>query len=46
MVEFVTKVPGKYTIVDHALSRLEKGLAGSLIVDGPAQPDLYRAVTP
>ncbi len=44
MVEFTTKVPGKYTIVDHALSRLEKGLAGSLIVDGPQQPDLYRAV--
>ena len=45
MVEFTTKVPGKYTIVDHALSRLEKGLAGSLIVDGPEQPDIYRAVT-
>ncbi len=44
MVEFKTLVPGRYTIVDHALSRLEKGLAGSLIVDGPAQPDLYRAV--
>ena len=45
MVEFTTKVPGKYTIVDHALSRLEKGLAGSLIVDGPEQPDIYRAVS-
>jgi nitrite reductase (NO-forming) len=44
MVEFKAKVPGKYTIVDHALSRLEKGLAGSLIVDGQAQPDLYRAL--
>jgi len=43
MVEFATKVPGKYTIVDHALSRLEKGLAGSLIVDGAAQPDIFRA---
>jgi nitrite reductase (NO-forming) len=45
MVEFATKVPGKYTIVDHAMSRLEKGLAGTLIVDGPAQPDIFRAVT-
>jgi len=46
MVELTAKVPGKFTIVDHALSRLEKGLAGSLIVDGPPQPDLYHAVAP
>lgn len=46
MVEFTTKVPGKYTIVDHALSRLEKGLAGSLIVDGPPQPDIFRPLAP
>ena len=45
MVEFSTKVPGKFTIVDHALSRLEKGLAGSLVVSGPAQPDLFREIT-
>jgi nitrite reductase (NO-forming) len=44
MLEFTAKVPGKYTIVDHALSRLEKGLAGSLIIEGPPQPDLFRAV--
>ena len=43
MVEFQAKVPGKYTIVDHALSRLEHGLAGTLIVTGPEQPDLFRA---
>ncbi len=43
VVEFQAKVPGKYTIVDHALSRLEKGLAGALIVTGPDQPDLFRA---
>jgi len=43
MVEFHTPVPGKYTIVDHALSRLEHGLAGSLVVTGPEQPDLYRS---
>lgn len=46
MVELQAKVPGKYTIVDHALSRLEKGLAGSLIIDGPPQPDLIHALTP
>ncbi|HVI52059.1 MAG TPA: copper-containing nitrite reductase [Candidatus Sulfotelmatobacter sp.] len=44
MVEFTTKVPGRFTIVDHALSRLEKGLAGSLIVSGPEQPDIFREV--
>jgi nitrite reductase (NO-forming) len=44
MVEFSAKVPGKFTIVDHALSRLEKGLAGSLIIDGPPQPEIYRPV--
>ena len=42
MVEFTAKVPGHYTLVDHALSRLEKGLAGTLIVSGPAQPDIFR----
>ncbi len=42
MVEFQTKVPGRFTIVDHALSRLERGLAGSLIVTGPEQPDIFR----
>ncbi len=34
MVEFKTEVPGKYILVDHALSRLEKGLAGILTVNG------------
>jgi len=28
-------VPGRYILVDHALSRLERGLAGFLIVEGP-----------
>jgi nitrite reductase (NO-forming) len=27
--------------VDHALSRLERGLAGFLVVDGPANPDVF-----
>ena len=34
MVEFKTEVPGRYILVDHALSRLEKGLAGILTVNG------------
>ena len=35
--------PGKYILVDHALSRLEKGLAGWVEVTGPANPDIFRA---
>src|SRR5690606_20498207 len=32
MVEFKLDVPGNYILVDHALSRAEKGLAGILHV--------------
>ena len=35
VVDFKIDRPGRYTIVDHALSRLERGLVGALIVDGP-----------
>ncbi len=34
MVEFRLEVPGRYILVDHALSRLERGLAGYLYVEG------------
>jgi nitrite reductase (NO-forming) len=34
MVEFELQVPGRYLLVDHALSRLERGLVGFLIVGG------------
>ena len=29
-------------LVDHALSRMERGLVGALIVDGPPAPDIFR----
>ena len=32
VTEFKLHVPGNYTIVDHALARVERGLAGLLIV--------------
>ena len=35
VVDFKVQRAGRYTIVDHALSRIERGLAGFLIVDGP-----------
>ena len=41
-VEFKVEVPGRYLLVDHALSRLERGLLGFLMVDGPDQPDIYK----
>lgn len=41
IVEFKLQVPGNYTIVDHALTRLERGLAGILSVEGPPNPDIY-----
>ena len=40
-VEFQLQVPGRYILVDHALARLQRGLAGYLIVDGPAAPEIY-----
>ncbi|MDM9584816.1 MULTISPECIES: copper-containing nitrite reductase [unclassified Nostoc] len=45
MVEFKVEVPGRFMLVDHALSRLEKGLVGHLIVDGEPQPNIYRPGT-
>lgn len=42
MVEFGLDVPGRYILVDHALSRMEKGLAGFLFAEGEEQPEIYR----
>jgi nitrite reductase (NO-forming) len=41
ITEFALHVPGNYTIVDHALARVERGLAGLLIVEGTPNPDIY-----
>jgi nitrite reductase (NO-forming) len=41
MVEFKLEVPGRFILVDHALSRLQRGLAGYLIVDGAENPDIF-----
>ncbi len=43
MVEFKLDVPGRYILVDHALSRLERGLVGFLYAEGPENPAVYRA---
>ncbi|KAB7627965.1 nitrite reductase, copper-containing [Alkalilimnicola sp. S0819] len=41
MVEFEVDYPGRYLLVDHALSRLEKGLVGFLQVNGKADPEVF-----
>jgi len=42
MVEFNVDYPGKYILVDHALSRAEKGLAGFLTVKGEADATIFQ----
>ena len=34
-------MPGRYILVDHALSRLQRGLAGFLVVEGPEAPEIF-----
>jgi nitrite reductase (NO-forming) len=41
MVEFKLQVPGRYILVDHALSRMQRGLAGYLIAEGDPNPDVF-----
>lgn len=40
IVDFKIDSGGNYVLVDHALSRAERGLAGYLIVDGPEDDDI------
>jgi nitrite reductase (NO-forming) len=41
-VEFKLEVPGNYMLVDHSLSRAARGLIGTLAVEGPANPEVFR----
>lgn len=34
-------VPGRFVLVDHALSRVERGLAAYIEVTGPENPDIF-----
>lgn len=43
VVEFGLEVPGNYTLVDHAIFRIEKGAVGYLQVEGQPRHDLYRS---
>lgn len=41
MVEFTLEIPGRYILVDHALARLERGLAGFLYVEGAEDQQVF-----
>ncbi len=43
IVDFKIDRAGHYVLVDHALSRAERGLAGYLIVDGPENDEFMHA---
>ena len=44
IVEFKCEVPGRFVLVDHALSRAERGLAGYLFVEGDENPDIFSSL--
>jgi nitrite reductase (NO-forming) len=46
MVDITLEVPGTYALVDHALSRVEKGLVGHLKVTGPENPEIFKEGMP
>lgn len=46
VVDFKVEVPGNYILVDHALSRVERGLAGILTVEGPENPTVFKDYNP
>lgn len=46
VVELKLEVPGKYMLVDHALSRATRGLLGVLEVEGAENPDVFKPAIP
>src|SRR5690606_40386333 len=42
LVGFKLEVAGRYILVDHALSRVGRGLAGYLVVGGRGKPEVLR----
>ena len=45
MVEFKVEAPGKYLLVDHALTRsIDRGALGELIVTGDDKPEVIRKI--
>jgi nitrite reductase (NO-forming) len=46
VVELTTQVPGRFLLVDHAIVRMERGLMGYLLVDGPDNPEVFHSDFP
>ena len=46
VVELHLDVPGNYVLVDHALSRIDRGAWGILQVEGSENPAVYAPLTP
>jgi len=46
VAELTAEVPGTYMLVDHALSRVERGLVGHLEIEGPANPKVFQVEDP
>lgn len=46
VVELKLEVPGKYMLVDHALSRAMRGLLGVLEVEGEDNPSVFKPDSP
>jgi nitrite reductase (NO-forming) len=44
IAEFKLEVPGDFTLVDHSIFRIQKGCVGTLHVEGPEAPEIYKAV--
>jgi copper-containing nitrite reductase len=43
VVDIKFDVPGPYTLMDHSIFRTEQGALGTINVQGPPRPDLYKA---
>jgi nitrite reductase (NO-forming) len=47
IVEMTMDVPGRFLLVDHAISRaMDKGALGAIEVAGAEQPAIFRVLTP
>lgn len=44
VVDLKLEAPGTYILVDHSLSRLKKGAAGFLEVEGAENPDVFQPI--
>ncbi|KAK2796161.1 hypothetical protein FQN52_000138 [Onygenales sp. PD_12] len=46
IVDMKFVVPGTYTLVDHAIFRLDKGCVGYINVSGKPRPDIFQSTQP